>query len=128
MEPRNFVANVLVVLLGLTVAAASYAAAPFDPQKQPFGSLPPLALTGFNLSGTAGQQYVFQAWFGREQLGGDVIAYPMLSNGSADITNRLWSAADVFLDKQGCGTATDRLPRPRTGSRRPQDRYPFQQG
>ncbi len=107
MKPRNFVANVLVVVLGLTAAAASYAAAPFDPQKQPFGNLPPLALTGFNLSGTAGQQYVFQAWFDGNNWAGDVIAYPMLSNGSADITNRLWSAAEVFKSKQGCGTATD---------------------
>jgi len=107
MKPRNLVATVLAAALGLTAAAASYAAAPFDPQKQPFGSLPPLVLTGFNLSGTAGTQKVFQSWFDGNSWAGDVLAYPLLPNGSADVTSRLWSAAEVFKSKQGCGTATD---------------------
>ena len=107
MKPRNLVVTVLAAALGLAVAATSYAAPRFDPQKQPYGSLPPLVLTGFNLSGTAGTQHVFQSWFDGNSWAGDVLAYPLLPSGSADITNRLWSAAEVFKSKQGCGTATD---------------------
>ncbi len=103
----KFVATIFATLLGFTVAAASHAAPPFDPQKQPFGNLPPLVLTGFNLSGTAGTQKVFQAWFDGNSWAGDVLAYPVTAGGSADVTNRLWSAAEVFKSKQGCGTATD---------------------
>jgi PilY1 beta-propeller domain len=107
MKPYNLIATVLATVLGLMAAAASYAAPPFDPQKQPFGTLPPLVLTGFNLSGTAGTQNVFQPWFDGNSWAGDVLAYPMTPSGSADISNRLWSAAEVFTSKQGCGTATD---------------------
>ncbi len=108
MKPSNLVATVLAAVLGFAVAAASYAAPPFDPQKQPFGNLPPLVLTGFNLSGTAGTQKLFQAWFDGNNWAGDMLAYPVLPSGSADVPGRLWSADEAFNRKQGCGTATDK--------------------
>ena len=107
MKTRNLLSSVLAFAAGLWLAAASYAAPAFDPQRQPFGYLPPLALTGFNLSGGAGTQNVFQSWFDGYSWSGDVVAYPLNSNGQADVANKLWSAAEVFKSKQGCGTTTD---------------------
>lgn len=78
----------------------------FVPGDQPFGDVPPLALTGFNLS--TGTQRVFQVYFDGNSWAGDVSAYPVGTDGRTQLTNKLWSAASVFANKQACGfPATD---------------------
>ena len=108
MKTRNPVRNALVLAMGLSFAAASHGAATFDPAKQPYGQLPPLAITGFNLSG--GQQKAFQVWFDGNSWAGDVVAYPLGKDGKTDVSARLWSAADVFQARQGCPGSTTNKP------------------
>ena len=91
--------------LSLLIASAlgsvpSYAAARFDPALQPFGQVPPLALSGFNLS--TGTQKAFQVFFDGNDWSGDVTAFPVGADGKTDVTARIWRAADVFASKQSC--------------------------
>jgi len=104
MKTLNPVLNALALALGLSIAGASHGAAIFDPAKQPYGQLPPLALTGFNLS--SGTQKAFQVWFDGNTWSGDVVAYPVGTDGKTDVSARLWSASVVFQSKQACGNGT----------------------
>ena len=104
MKTCKLVLNALGIVLGLAIASASHGAAKFDPDMQPYGSLPPLTITGFNLSG--GAQKAFQVWFDGYNWAGDVIAYPLDANGKTDTSARLWSASDVMLTKQACGNGS----------------------
>jgi type IV pilus assembly protein PilY1 len=104
MKTSELVRNALGIMLGLAIASTSYGAARFDPEKQPYGQLPPLTITGFNLSG--GTQKAFQVWFDGFNWAGDVVAYPLGSDGKTDVSTRLWSTNDVFLTKQACGNGS----------------------
>jgi hypothetical protein len=95
----------LALVFAAGLAAPAHGAASFDPTQQPYGSLPPLALTGFNLS--TGNQSVYQGWFDANTWYGDLVSYPIDSSGHTNTANVLWSAAKVMDSKQGCGTATD---------------------
>ena len=64
----------LAVVIGVTLAGAAHGAAVFDPTQQPYGQLPSLGLTGFNLS--TGTQNTFQGWFDANSWYGDLVAYP----------------------------------------------------
>jgi hypothetical protein len=111
VKTNKLVRNALGIVLGVSIASASYGAAPFDSNQQPFGTLPPVTITGFNLSG--GAQKAFQVWFDGNNWAGDVVAYPIGSDGKTDISTRLWSASDVFQSKQACGNGSPTDP---TGS------------
>jgi hypothetical protein len=100
----KLVGNALGIVLGLAIASASHGAALFDPAKQPYGQLPPLTITGFNLSG--GTQNAFQAWFDGNNWAGDMVAYPIGTDGQTDTSTLLWSVSDVFLTKQACGNGS----------------------
>jgi hypothetical protein len=104
MKQFNLVLNALGIVLGLSIASVSHGAAKFDPDMQPYGWLPPLTITGFNLSG--GAQKAFQVWFDGYNWAGDVIAYPLGANGKTDTSARLWSASEVMLTKQACGNGS----------------------
>jgi len=104
MKTCKLVRNTLGIVLGVAIASASHGAARFDPEKQPYGQLPPLTITGFNLSD--GAQKAFQVWFDGNNWAGDVVAYPINANGQTDVSTRLWSAGDVFLTKQACGNGS----------------------
>lgn len=86
-------------------ASCAQGAALFVPGDQPFGDVPPLALTGFNLS--TGTQKAIQVYFNGYSWAGDVSAYPMGVDGRTQVENKLWSAFDVFRNSQACGNATD---------------------
>lgn len=87
-------------------ATCAQGAAIFVPGDQPFGDVPPLALTGFNLS--TGTQKAFQVYFNGFSWAGEVAAYPMGTDGKTQVADKLWSAFDVFRDNQACGyPATD---------------------
>jgi len=72
MKACKLVRNVFGIVLGLSIASASHGATRFDPEKQPYGTLPPLTITGFNLAG--GTQKAFQVWFDGFNWAGDVVA------------------------------------------------------
>ncbi len=86
-------------------ASCAWGAGTFVPGDQPFGDVPQLALTGFNLS--TGTQKACQVYFNPFSWSGDVSAYPVSTTGQTQITAKLWSAFDVFRSKQGCGNPTD---------------------
>lgn len=88
----------------LAGAGAAWSAGTFDPAKQPFGDVPQLALTGFNLS--TGTQKAFQVYFDPTSWAGDVSAYPIGTDGRTQIANKIWSAFDVFRSRQACGNGT----------------------
>jgi len=104
MNANKLARNALGIVLGVSIAGVAHGAAPFDPEKQPYGQLPPLSLTGFNLSD--GTQKVFQVWFDANNWAGDVVAYPVSTAGETDISTKIWSANDVFLSKQACGNGS----------------------
>ena len=82
MKDCKLVRNALGIVLGLAIAGASHGAAIFDPDEQPYGTLPPLTITGFNLIG--GTQKAFQVWFDGFNWAGDVLAYPLGADGKTD--------------------------------------------
>jgi len=104
MKTNKIVLNALGIVLGVSIASVSHGAAPFDPEKQSYGQLPPLTITGFNLTG--GTQKAFQVWFDGFNWAGDVVAYPLDSDGKTDVSARFWSASDVFQTKQACGNGS----------------------
>jgi Tfp pilus tip-associated adhesin PilY1 len=104
VKTNKLVLDALGIVLGVSIASVSHGAAPFDPSQQPYGTLPPLTITGFNLSG--GAQKAFQVWFDGNNWAGDVVAYPISPDGKTDISTRLWSASDVFQSKQACGNGS----------------------
>jgi hypothetical protein len=104
MKTCKLIFNALGIVLGISIASAAHGAARFDPEKQPYGQLPPLTITGFNLSG--GAQKAFQVWFDGYNWAGDVVAYPLGADGKTDVSTRLWSANEVFLTKQACGNGS----------------------
>ncbi len=55
---------------------------------------------------TSGTQKAFQVWFDGYNWAGDVIAYPLGTDGKTNTSIRLWSASDVMLTKQACGNGT----------------------
>ena len=79
MNANKFVRYALGIVLGVSIASASHGADRFDPEKQPYGQLPPLTITGFNLIG--GTQKAFQVWFDGFNWAGDVVAYPLGADG-----------------------------------------------
>lgn len=81
-------------------ASLSFGAPVFTPNDQPYGNVPPLALTGFNLS--TGTQKAFQAWFDPYSWAGDLSAFPIGTDGRTQIAQKLWSAQAVFATKQAC--------------------------
>lgn len=88
-------------LIAITAAAGNATAAtPFNPALQPFGQLPRLGLTGFNLS--TGTQKAFQSAFDPNGWNGDLVAYPISALGRTELTTRLWRASAVFESKQAC--------------------------
>ena len=94
----------LALVSGIMLAGASHGAAVFDPTQQPYGQLPPLGLTGFNLS--TGTQRAFQGWFDANTWYGDLVAYPIDATGQTDTANRVWNVAKVFDTKQACGNGS----------------------
>jgi len=68
-----------------------HAATTFTPKDQPFGTLPPVALSGFNVS--TGTQLSFDPWFDPVTWKGDVSAFPIDSAGHTTLTAKRWSAA-----------------------------------
>ncbi len=81
-------------------ASLAYGASMFDPDQQPFADVPPLALTGFNLS--TGTQKAFQVWFDPNSWSGDLVSYPLGTDGTTQVSQKLWSAQAVFATKQSC--------------------------
>jgi hypothetical protein len=81
-------AGAFLLTAGIGIA---HAAATFTPKDQPFGTLPPVALSGFNVS--TGTQYSFDAWFDPVTWKGDVSAFPIDSSGHTTLNNKRWSAA-----------------------------------
>ncbi len=104
MRTCKLLLNAFVIALSASIASVSHGATPFDPALQPYGTLPPLSITGFNLSG--GTQKAFQVWFDGYNWAGDVVAYPLGTDGRTDTSTRLWSASDVFQSKQACGNGS----------------------
>jgi hypothetical protein len=104
MKTRSPVLNAVALALGLTITSASQGAALFDPAQQPYGDIPRLAVTGFNL--TLGTQRTFQVWFDGYNSVGDVVAYPLDTAGRTDSTLKLWSARDVYKSQQACGNSS----------------------
>jgi hypothetical protein len=91
----------LALLTALALGStASHGAPVFDPAQQPYGQVPQLAITGFNLA--TGTQKAFQGWFDSNSWAGDVVAYPIGTDGRTDATARLWSAAAVYAASQAC--------------------------
>jgi len=94
--------RIRIAALGLAFgwSAGAMSAPSFTPADQPYGTVPPLALSGFNLS--TGTQKAFQTWFNPTNWEGDVVAYPISSTGHTDKTSRIWSANAVFDASQAC--------------------------
>jgi hypothetical protein len=93
------------LLAGLALGAAcAHGAGTFLPSDQPFGDVPQLAITGFNLS--TGAEKAFQVYFDPVSWAGDVSAYPVGTDGKTQIASKLWSAADIFGAKQACFAST----------------------
>jgi PilC-like protein with beta-propeller domain len=82
------------------VAGAANGAPPFVPDEQPYGTIAPLALTGFNLS--AGDKKAFQSWFDPFTWDGDLVAYPVDATGHTDKDSKFWSTREIFNAKQAC--------------------------
>ncbi|OHC61510.1 MAG: hypothetical protein A2040_11840 [Rhodocyclales bacterium GWA2_65_19] len=82
-------AGVIMLAAGIGIA---HAATSFTPKDQPFGTLPPIALSGFNVS--TGSQFSFDPWFDPVTWKGDLSAFPIDSTGHSTLNNKLWSAAD----------------------------------
>lgn len=92
-KPLNLKARLLLApVLLLAGIAAVYSAIAFTPDTQPYGSAPPLAISGFDLSG--GEQTVFQTWFDPNVWRGDVVAYPVDNAGRTDASDRRWTASE----------------------------------
>ena len=85
----RFVVSAGLLLAG---AAAVYSAVAFNPAAQPYAYVPPLAISGFDLS--KGDQKVFQTWFDPNVWRGDLVAYPVDATGHTDESNRLWYASE----------------------------------
>lgn len=101
MNQRKFRSSLKAGFAALAFGASCAWGAPtFVPGDQPFGDVPQLALTGFNLS--TGTQKAFQVYFDANSWAGDVSAYPIGTNGQTQIVNKLWSAAGIFGAKQAC--------------------------
>lgn len=81
-------AGVLLLVAGIGIA---HAATSFTPKDQPFGVLPPIALSGFNVS--TGTQKSFDPWFDPVTWKGDLSAFPIDSSGHTTLAAKVWSAA-----------------------------------
>lgn len=98
-SPFRMTKTALPAALALS-ASCAFGAPIFTPNDQPYGNVPPLALTGFNLS--TGNQKAFQAWFDPNSWAGDLSAYPVGTDGRTSLASKLWSAKAVFESKQAC--------------------------
>ena len=98
-SPFRMTKSALPAALAL-VASLAFGAPVFLPAEQPFGDVPPLALTGFNLS--TGTQNAFQGWFDPYSWSGDLSAFPVDTNGRTNLAAKLWSAQALFAGKQAC--------------------------
>ena len=107
MKPQRPLTRLRAAFAACAFGAATCAsAAPtFVPGDQPFGDVPPLALTGFNLS--TGTQRAFQVFFDGYSWSGDLVAYPVGTDGRTQLANKLWSLAANFRADQACGYPTD---------------------
>ena len=101
MNSNYFLPGVRAMLGALILASpAAFGAPVFTPADQPFGSVPPLGITGFNLS--TGTQRAFQGWFDPNTWSGDLTAYPLSTTGQMQLSEVLWHAATEFDDSQSC--------------------------
>jgi len=82
------------IVIALIIGSAVFAAAVFYPNTQPWGYVAPPALTGSNFSSNS--VYAYTPWFEDGSFRGDLIAFPVGTNGAVSLLAPRWRASNVI--------------------------------